>query len=189
MLQPVTYPTAWYGVFGASVLDPVLVLLAEAIVFAAPVALLALWFRGRQAKLDAALVLAAVLASLVISYGLGLLYSHPAPYQAQSDTVLSGPPANAFPSQHATVAFGMVWPLYALGRRRLSTAFFVVAILVSVGRVATGLHYPMDIAGGLLASLLGFGLAWLASDIVVVAAGWVVDIEARVWRTLLDTLR
>lgn len=184
-----TFHVAWYNLVSPAVLDPVLVILAEAVVFAVPLALIALWFRGRAAKLDALFVFSAVAASLAISYGLGLLYSHPAPHQLQANTLLSGPPENAFPSQHATVCFGMVWPLLALGRRRLSAAFLLVALLVSVGRVATGLHYPVDISGSVLASLLGFGVVWLASDVVAGMADRVIDIEARFWRTLLESRR
>lgn len=184
-----TFHAPVYDLIGRGVLDPVLILFANYLIFAVPAALIAFWFSGREAKVDATFVFTTIVVSLVISYSLGLLYSHPAPYQVQGGTLLSGPPENAFPSQHATSVFGMVWPLYALGRPRLSSVFLVIAMLVSVGRVATGLHYPVDILGSLLASLLGFGLVWVASDSVKVVAGRAVDIEARLWSTVLETFR
>ncbi len=184
-----TFHAPAYDLVGRGVLDSILILLANYLIFAVPAVLIVFWLSGREAKVDATFVFAAIAVSLVISYGLGFLYSHPAPYQLQADTLLSGPPENAFPSQHATVAFGMVWALFALRRRRLSAVFLVIAMLVSVGRVATGLHYPVDILGSLLASLLGFGSVWVASDLVKAVAGRAVDIEARLWSTVLETFR
>lgn len=173
-------------ILGPDVVESVLVVLAEFLIAAVPVTLIILWLRDRPAKLIAIVVLTSVVAGLVVSYGLGLLYSHPAPYELQPATVLSGTPENAFPSQHAAVAFGMVWPLHWLRRRRLAAGFVVIAVLVSLGRIATGLHFPVDVAGGLVASLVGFGFVWLVSDSVTAVGTAIVDFEARAWWTLLE---
>lgn len=178
-----------YDYVGPAVLDPVLVFLAEYLIVAIPLVLVALWFTGRAGKLDGLFVFVAVVAAIGLSYGLGLLYSHPPPYAVQADTVLSGPPQNAFPSQHATAAFAMVVPLYVRGRRRLAAFFLVVTGLVGLARVATGLHFTVDIAGGVVAALLGFGVVWLGSAYVERWAELVVAMEAGVLRYLGGLVR
>jgi undecaprenyl-diphosphatase len=169
-----------YDYVDPAVLDPALVFLAEYLVFVIPLVLVALWFTGRRGKLDGLFVFAAVVAAIAISYGLGLVYSHPPPYAVESGTVLTGEPGNAFPSQHATAAFGMVAPLLYRGRRRLAAGFLVVALLVGVGRMATGLHYPVDVVGGVIAAGLGFGVVWVGRVYVERWARVVVEVEARV---------
>jgi len=77
-------------------------------------------------------------------------------------------PGYSFPSGHtanatavATVAVILVWPL--LGRRGRSMAVAAAVVLVTVtgaDRVLLGVHYPSDVAGGvLLASALVAGSA------------------------------
>lgn len=175
-----------YDYVDPAVLDPVLVFLAEYLIYMVPLVLVTLWFTGRAGKLDGLFVFVTVVVAIAISYGFGLLYSHPPPYAVTADSILTGDGANAFPSQHATAAFAMVVPLYARGRRRLAAGFLVVAALVGLGRVVTGLHYPIDIVGGVVAAGLGFGVVWLGSDSVIAVGTAVVELEARVWRALLD---
>jgi len=167
---------------GGPLVALVVVLLAEYLVLAIPVSLLWLWFTDRAAKLDAGLVFVAVVVSLAVSYGLGLLYAHPAPYQIEAHPLLSGPPENAFPSQHVTVALAMAPALYAVGRRRLAGAFVVVAALVAVARVAAGLHAPVDVLGSVLAVGIGVPAVWLLRAPVRRLVALAVRVEDRLWR-------
>lgn len=88
--------------------------LAEFVIFVVPVTLVWLWFTG--ARETAILAFATVAIGLIVSYALGLVYSHPAPYMV-SPTLISGPPTNSFPSQHTTVMLAMCWPLFSDDRR------------------------------------------------------------------------
>lgn len=60
----------------------------------------------------------------------------------------------AFPSDHATVAFFVAF-LLLFYRRNLGILFIVLASLVSVARIVAGVHYPVDIVGGMVLGLLG----------------------------------
>ena len=53
----------------------------------------------------------------------------------------------SFPSGHATFFFAMATAIY-LYNKKWGIWFFVGAILISIGRVIAGLHYPSDILGG-----------------------------------------
>lgn len=63
--------------------------------------------------------------------------------------------AGAFPSAHAAIAFGIAAAI-AFADRRWGVAAFIMAILVALGRVAAGVHYPSDVIGGALVGLLAF---------------------------------
>jgi undecaprenyl-diphosphatase len=52
-----------------------------------------------------------------------------------------------FPSDHATGAFAVAMAIW-LRNRRLGTVALVAAAVLSVGRVAIGVHYPSDVVAG-----------------------------------------
>jgi undecaprenyl-diphosphatase len=53
----------------------------------------------------------------------------------------------SFPSDHATGAFAIAAAVF-LRNRVAGTVALLLAVLVSVGRVAVGTHYPSDVLGG-----------------------------------------
>jgi len=64
-----------------------------------------------------------------------------------------------FPSGHTQTAFGAAMFLsLAIRRPGAVIALFAWASLVGLSRVYTGVHFPMDIAGG---AALGAGCAWM----------------------------
>lgn len=54
---------------------------------------------------------------------------------------------NSFPSGHATVFFALATAIYFYNRFA-GIVFYVCAILISLSRVASGIHYPIDIIVG-----------------------------------------
>ncbi len=65
-------------------------------------------------------------------------------------------PFGSFPSAHATFFGALFGSLYA-ERARFWRAYGVIAVLVALGRVATGVHWPSDVLVGLLwGGLVGF---------------------------------
>lgn len=150
--------------------------LAEYLVVLIPATLITLWLRGRRET--SFFVFVTVVVSLAISYAMSLVYSHPAPYMV-SETLVSGPPENSFPSQHTTVMFAMVWPLLYRKRRRLAGVFFVGAVLTGIGRVLVGFHYPLDILGAVVASIIGTILVVVANEYVMTVGQWAIELDDR----------
>ncbi len=62
---------------------------------------------------------------------------------------------DSFPSGHATFFFALATALF-LSHRRVGILYYGVALVVCFGRVASGVHFPVDILGG---ALLGIGIA------------------------------
>ena len=60
---------------------------------------------------------------------------------------------DSFPSAHATVMGALFGAIFAL-RLRFWKWYGVIAILVALGRVAVGVHWPHDVLVGLLFGLL-----------------------------------
>ncbi|TSC78103.1 MAG: bacitracin transport permease BCRC [Parcubacteria group bacterium Gr01-1014_33] len=60
---------------------------------------------------------------------------------------------SSFPSGHASVVFALATAVF-LYRPKWSIPFFIGALLVGMARVAIGVHWPSDIAGG---AVVGMG--------------------------------
>lgn len=117
--------------------------------------------RWKLAALSAAL-------SAVVGLGANLLLSHvwydPRPFvthPAQTLLLISHPPDNGFPSEHATVAFAVAFAVFAYSRR-LGVLLVPAAGAVALDRIVVGVHYPADVAASLL---VGLGSALLVTTI------------------------
>jgi len=64
---------------------------------------------------------------------------------------------NAFPSDHASVAFAIAFAVL-FAAWRLGIVFFALALAIGAGRVFDGVHYPSDI---LASFLVGLGAAFV----------------------------
>lgn len=66
---------------------------------------------------------------------------------------------NAFPSGHTTLFFALTFALYPF-HPKLSTLTAISAILISLARVAAGVHWPIDILGGFILAGVVVFIAW-----------------------------
>jgi undecaprenyl-diphosphatase len=119
------------------------------------VALLAVVFlmRGKWASASARHGVVAAGFSALLALGLAQVISHlwerPRPYVGHAGTHLFIPASHdpSFPSDHATAAFAIAVALL-LRNRRAGLVAMVMAVLLSVSRVAVGTHYPGDVVAG-----------------------------------------
>ncbi len=63
--------------------------------------------------------------------------------------------ASAFPSGHAAFYFALAAAVFYLLGRSWGWRFIVGALLIGIARVYAGVHWPLDIVGGLLVALSG----------------------------------
>lgn len=152
----------WLNEFvrSSSVLSGAAVALAVVLPYALVAALgAAIMFRlgiARSRALTA--TLAGLTARFVLTPFIRFLIVRERPFVAHAEVVklFNREESPSFPSGHAAFFFAVAWSLWFVDRR-WSAVFFVGAILVSLGRVASGAHYPTDILGG---AVVGFAAAW-----------------------------
>jgi len=103
--------------------------------------------------------------ALVLSYVLGLVAaavhpearpftSHPAVHPLIAHHL-----GQAFPSDHSTAAVAIALVVLVFLSRQWGTVLLAVAVLIGFSRVYVGVHYPGDVLGSVLVSLIGVGLA------------------------------
>ena len=120
------------------------------------VAAAALWLLARPRgdskwKLAAASALAAGALAYLVNQVIHRIWDRPRPYE--SHTGVYHPHAHStdasFPSDHASAAFGIAVAV-AMFDPVVGIAFVVLAILIAVGRVIVGAHYPGDVLAAVL---------------------------------------
>jgi undecaprenyl-diphosphatase len=138
---------------------------AERLILLVPLALMLLWISGNTAQRAAAVrACLATVCALAVNAVFGLLWFHPRPFMAGvGHTFMRHAPDSSFPSDHASIMFTVALVLassHAARARRIGARLLPVAAVVAWSRVFLGLHYPMDMIGALLLSLLMVTLAY-----------------------------
>jgi undecaprenyl-diphosphatase len=161
-----------------SVIDTVMIFVANDLIVIWPLLLLALWFvpaaiaGGKPTtRLEARrILLLAVLAAglaLGIDTLLGAAIFEPRPFIGHHvHDLIAHSADSAFPSDHTAVSFAvaiMLWHLPDAGRsvvsgrwiapRLLALLALAVAVFIGIARIYTGLHYPDDVVVGALVGL------------------------------------
>lgn len=109
-----------------------------------------------------AALVAAVIATLYVQV-IKHLISVPRPLAVLDAATFyqTGPPhrAGSFPSGHAAAIFALagIWVMGLTSRPLLRASILVLAVLVSLSRVMVGVHWPLDLLGGMVGGWLG---AW-----------------------------
>lgn len=137
---------------------------AELLILIFPASLYVLWRVADRPGVNAgrkAVVLA--LLSLVFSVALktfiAAVYLRARPFTTHPELIslpVHVDPAS-FPSGHALIAFTIAGSLWFSGFKKLGGYLLFLAVLVAVGRVAIGVHYPTDVLGG---AAIGLAAAW-----------------------------
>src|SRR5581483_4020233 len=86
----------------------------------------------------------AAIVALGIAHLIGAVWFRQRPFLTLPAHLLTPHAADAsFPSDHAVACFALTTP-FMLARRRIGWLLLACAILVSLARVASGVHYPSD---------------------------------------------
>ena len=118
------------------------------------VAAFAVWLAARPGgsrkwKLVASSALASAALALLVNKLISSAWQRDRPFQTHDVQGVWGPRKTdpSFPSDHASAAFAIAVAV-ALLDPLVGAAFLVLAILIAVGRVVIGEHYPGDVLAG-----------------------------------------
>jgi len=118
--------------------------------------LILLWRPGKCWRRELAFVLICTLGAWVLSEVIKYFYVSNRPFLELDNFVplLQHGGQDSFPSGHASAFFAFGFAVYHY-RKLWGNIFIIGAVLISVARVAAGLHWPSDIIGGfVLAGLI-----------------------------------
>lgn len=156
--------TLLHGLAGKNqFLDWLIIFLAEYLIFILAFIAVLLIFREKDWR-RRAYFLALVTISTVLSRGIfteiiQFYYYHPRPFVALNFMpLIDHAPTSSFPSGHLAF-FSVVLTMYLLDRRA-GIWFAVGALLIGLGRVSAGIHWPTDILGGIGVGAIGFFAAY-----------------------------
>ena len=150
----------------SAVLDNILVFFGVYLVYALPVIMLTLWFVYPKRRIPLALSFGACLIAWLLITKLAvpnLIWFRPRP-----DFGLIGlkevffhRPSYSFPSDHATALFAITIGLYVFNWRKAANYFLAYSIVILFARVIIGVHFPLDIIGGVVSGAIGVFLVYL----------------------------
>lgn len=153
--------------------DAVFVALSEYTMFALILGLAVYLFvqkKGRAAAqaaiqaLAAAFIGRALIVPLIRAF---FFRARPFVEGAVTQLVSHDPSESAFPSGHATVMFALAFSLF-FKNARFGTVYLILATVSSFSRVVVGVHFPLDIVGGMLVGALGaFAAEWIFKTWVI----------------------
>jgi len=146
----------WFYSMGQNLPSFILKLSAEYLVYLLPITLLVLWFWQKTHKKVLRAFLAVMLSWPVIATIIGKVVNRPRPFESGGvQELLFHRPTYSFPSDHAAAFFALAFSLLFSGDKKLGMIFLVLSLINSLARIASGIHWPLDILGGMVVGFAG----------------------------------
>ncbi len=142
-----------------------------------------LWFSKR--KNEALYAGYATTLGVFINQIIGLFYFHPRPFMDHlGTTLLSHKADSSFPSDHTTFTLSIAFMLLTFKPTRIIgiiTTF--LALWCGIARVYIGVHYPFDILGSVVVSILAVIVIMIFKNKLIVLNNFVISI----WQKILSS--
>ncbi len=111
------------------------------------------WFYRQKTKVFLEVLASVILSRVIITEIIRFLYCRPRPFMAYAVKQLVSENHCSFPSGHAAFFFALAMAVYFFNKK-WGLVFFSAAILMTIARVISGVHYPTDILGGAIIGIL-----------------------------------
>ncbi len=146
----------WINSFAGKIgiLDNIMILVAKFLPYLFIALLFYLWFNNK--KNEALYAGYSTTLGVGINQIIGLFYFHNRPFMdGIGQTILKHKPDSSFPSDHTTFTLCIALMLLTFKSTRIIGAVAtILALWCGMARVYLGVHYPFDIAGSIIVSIL-----------------------------------
>lgn len=142
-------------------LDILGLIIAEHLIFVLPIIVfIGYYFFNKKKNIFS--IFLKILFSLILVYGLnyliGVILKRPRPFVShrevyQLSKFFAKPSDYSFPSCHTAIAFVFVFSVL-LDWKKFGIILIMPAIMIGLGRIFVGVHYPLDILGGILIAFI-----------------------------------
>lgn len=141
-----------------------------------------LWFTNR--KNEALFAGYATTLGVIINQIIGLFYFHPRPFMENLGiTLLSHKAENSFPSDHTTFVVSIALMLITFrSTRTLGIVSIILALWCGVARVYCGIHYPFDIMGSIIVSIVAVVIITIIKDKLSVLNDIIISIWNKIFK-------
>lgn len=167
MLENINY--ALFALLNATPASPqwaieMAIFIAKDLILIVPLLVVTLWLWGPAQRQMVFKLMLALTISLTVSWAIGHLYPHDRPFVAGVGyNFLHHAADDSFPSDHGTVSFTFALAFLFWHRPWSGALLMAIAAAIAWSRVYLGVHWPLDMVGGLLAGMcgcLGAALIW-----------------------------
>nr|WP_239002425.1 undecaprenyl-diphosphate phosphatase [Photorhabdus khanii] len=137
------------------------IFIAKYLVLIFPLTLAGFWFWGSERALPHHRIIVSKTTmsscfAMLASYCIGLLCPHDRPFvEGFGYNFLLHAPTTSFPSDHGTIVFTFALSFLFWYRILPSLGLMTTALAIAWARVYLGVHWPMDMVGAFLVSLMG----------------------------------
>ncbi len=108
-------------------------------------------------------MLAVIISRSIITESIRFFYNHLRPFAALNVSPLVHADGASFPSGHTVTFFSLATIVYYFDKR-LGTWFFLFAFINGISRIVAGIHWPLDILGGIVVGVLSGVIAYKISE-------------------------
>ena len=144
--------------------------------------LLYLWFKDK--KVEALYAGYATTLGVGINLIIGLFYFHNRPFMDHlGATLLAHKSENSFPSDHTTFTVSIALMLLTFkSTRTLGIISTFLALWCGLARVYAGVHYPFDILGSIVVSIIAVTFIMVLKDKLTVVNKFIISIWYKIFK-------
>lgn len=133
---------------------------ANTLIYAIPFIIIFLWFAGKEkGKILALRSTLTMVIGVVLSLIIGTLWPHQRPFMVPLGYVWFSHTADySFPSDHMTIFVCFALALISAKAVRTGLVVLGISILVAWSRIYLGVHFPLDMIGGVITGMVSNAL-------------------------------